>query len=87
MLDCKAIATPMESNLKLLCDASSETIDATMYRRMICSLMCLTNTRLDTCFFVNDLIQFLMDLRRAYSEEDHLGLLIQFEIQYGILVW
>ena len=31
MLECKAITTPMESNLKLLCDASSEPVDATMY--------------------------------------------------------
>ena len=31
ILDCKAITTPMESNLKLLCDASLETIDAMMY--------------------------------------------------------
>ena len=26
MMDCKAMATPMESNLKLLSDASSETL-------------------------------------------------------------
>ena len=32
MMDSKAMATPMESNLKLLSDASSETIDAMMYR-------------------------------------------------------
>ena len=33
MLYIKAIATPMESNLMLLCDASSELVDATMYHR------------------------------------------------------
>ena len=32
MMDCKAMATPMASNLKLLNDASSESVDATMYR-------------------------------------------------------
>ena len=32
MMDCKAMITPMASNLKLLSDASSESIDATMYR-------------------------------------------------------
>ena len=32
MMDCKAITTPMASNLKLLSDASSESVDATMYR-------------------------------------------------------
>ena len=31
MLDCKEMATAMASNLKLLCDASLEIIDATIY--------------------------------------------------------
>ena len=31
MLDCKEIATPMASNLRLLSDASSESVDAMMY--------------------------------------------------------
>ena len=50
------MATPMASNLKLLSDASSETVDATMYRQMIGSLMYLTNTRLDIFLAVNTLI-------------------------------
>ena len=33
MMDC--MTTPIASNLKLLSDASSETIDAAMYRQMI----------------------------------------------------
>ena len=31
MLDCKAIATPMESNLKLLCEDSSYSFDSMAY--------------------------------------------------------
>ena len=31
MMDCKVMTTPMASNLKLLSDASSKTVDATMY--------------------------------------------------------
>ena len=61
MMDCKAMAMPMESNLKLLNDASSESVDAMMYRQMIGSLMYLTNTRPDICFAVNTLSQFLTD--------------------------
>ena len=45
MMDCKAMATPMESNLKLLSDASSKTVDAMLYIQMICSLMFLTDRR------------------------------------------
>ena len=32
MMECKAMATIMAPNLKLLNDASSESVDATMYR-------------------------------------------------------
>ena len=32
MMDCKAMATPMASNLKLLSDDSLESIDATMFQ-------------------------------------------------------
>ena len=44
MMDYKAMATPMASNLKLLSDSSSDLIDATIYRQMIGSLMYLMNT-------------------------------------------
>ena len=56
MMDDKAMATPMASNLKLLSDTSSKSVDATMYCQMIGSLMYLTNTRPDICFAVNTLI-------------------------------
>ena len=39
------VTTPMASNLKLLSDASSETVDAMMYHQMIGSLMYLMNVR------------------------------------------
>ena len=32
MMGCKAMTTPMASNMKLLSDASSEAVDAAMYR-------------------------------------------------------
>ena len=31
MMDCKAMTTPMASNLNLLSDSLSESVDATMY--------------------------------------------------------
>ena len=55
IMDCKAITTPMSSNLKLLSDASLEAVDATMYHQMIGSLMYLTDTRPDILFVVNTL--------------------------------
>ena len=50
MIDCKAMATPMASNLNLLSDASSDLVDATMHIQMIGSLMYLTNMRPDISF-------------------------------------
>ena len=46
---------PMASNLRLLIDASSEMVDSTMYRPIICLLMYLKDTRPDICFAVNTL--------------------------------
>src|SRR5713226_2299697 len=63
MLECKAMATPMDSNLKLLADDLSELVDVTQYRQIIRSLMYLTNTRPDICFAVNTLSQYLVQLR------------------------
>jgi hypothetical protein len=57
MMDYKAMSTPMETNLKLLVDTSSEIVDVTLYRQMIGSLMYLTNTIPDICFVVNTLSQ------------------------------
>ena len=53
MIDFKAMTTPMTTNLNLLNDDTLEAIDATLYRRIIGSLMYLTNKRPDICFIVN----------------------------------
>ena len=68
MMECKAMDTPMASNPKLLSDASSEMVDATMYRQMIFSLMCLMNMIPYVFFVVNTLSQFLTDCCKAYFE-------------------
>ena len=52
--------------MKLLSDASSESVDAMMYHQMIGSLMYLTNTRPDICFSMNTLSQFLIDPRHVH---------------------
>ena len=60
------MATPMESNLKLLAGDSSESVDVTHYRQIIGSLMYLTNTRPDICFAVNTLSQYLVQPIRVH---------------------
>ena len=85
MLDCKDITTPMASNLKLLSDASLEAVDATMYRQIIGYLMYLTNTRLDICFSMNTLSQFLIDPRHAHLiVEKHILRYLRGTVDYGL---
>ena len=55
MIDYKSMTTPMASNLKLLSDAPSDTVDAMIYHQMICSLMYMTNMRPYIFFVVNTL--------------------------------
>ena len=55
MMDCKAMTTSMASKIKLLSDASSDSVDAMMYCQMIGSLMYLTKMRPGISFTVNTL--------------------------------
>ena len=66
MMDCKSITTPMTINLKLLSDKSSDFVDPTMYRQLIGSLMYVVNTRLDICFAVNALSQYMVEPRHVH---------------------
>ena len=85
MMDCKAMATPMASNLKLLSDASLEPVDSTMYRQMIGSSMYLTNTRPNICFAVNTLSQFLTDLRHVdLITVKHILSYLKGAVDYGL---
>ena len=85
MVDCKAMTTPMASNLKLLSEASSEMVDATMYCQMIGSLMYLMNTRPNIFFVMNTLIQFLTDARHVHQMvAKHIVRYLNGTIDYGL---
>ena len=84
MMDCKAMSTPMASNLKLLSDASLESIDDTMYRQMIGSLMYLMNMRPYIFFAVNTLSQFLIDPRHVHLiATNHILRYLRGTVDYG----
>ena len=84
-MDCKAMATPMALNLKLLSDASSKSFDAMMYCQMIGSLMYLMNTRPYIFFVVNTLIQFLIDLRNVHLiAVKHILRYLKGIVEYGL---
>jgi hypothetical protein len=68
MLDCKSITTPMIYNLKKLHDqaTSLDPEDPTIYRQIIGSLMYLVHTRLDICYTVNALSQFMCEPKHIH---------------------
>jgi hypothetical protein len=85
MMDFKSMPTPMATNMKLLSDTSSETVDATIYRRMISSLMYLTNMRPDICFAVNTLSQYMVEPRSVHLVvEKHDLRYLKGTIDYGL---
>jgi hypothetical protein len=53
-------------NMNLLAHTSSKIVDVTLYRHMIGSLMYLTITIPDTCFFVNTLSRYLVEPRHVH---------------------
>ena len=79
------MTTPVASNLKLLSDASLESVDAMMYHQMIGSLMYLTNTRPDICFAVKTLSHFLTDPRNVHLiAAKHILRYLRGTIDYGL---
>ena len=55
--------TLMDTNMTLLSDESLELVDMNQYRKIIGSLMYITNTRPYICFDVNTLSQYLVKPR------------------------
>ena len=85
MMDCKPMTTPMNSNLKLLQDDSSEAFDPTVYRQVIGSLMYLVNTRPDIWFVVNALRQYMVAPRQVHwTTAKHVLRYLKGTIGYGL---
>ena len=75
----------MASNLKLLSDSSSDSVDAMMYHQMIGSLMYLMNTRPNIFFVVNTLSQFLTDPRHVHLiATKHIPRYLKGTVDYGL---
>jgi hypothetical protein len=85
MMDCKSMATHMMINLNLLSDSSSYLVDPMMYRKLIGSLMYLVNTRLDICFAVNALSQYMVEPRHVHwMTTKHVLRYLRGTIVYGL---
>ena len=68
MTGCKPIATPIEQNAKLRFDVEEVLEDATLYRKVVGSLIYATLTRLDMCHDVGVLSQFMQVPRKPHMD-------------------
>eukprot|EP00253_Pinus_taeda_P014834 PITA_14834 len=59
MQDCKPATTPMEPGLKLSAQSSSLSVDETLFRQLVGSLIYLTATRPDISFAVSYISRFM----------------------------
>eukprot|EP00253_Pinus_taeda_P004141 PITA_04141 len=66
MRDCRPMAMPMITNWKKIDASEDKDVNPTLYRQLIGSLMYLINTRLDICYVVNTLSQFMVEPKRAH---------------------
>ena len=78
------MATPMDFNLKLLADDSSDLVDTTHYRQIIGSLMYLSNSRPDICFAVNTLSQYLVQIWVHLVAAKHVMRYLKGNIDLGL---
>eukprot|EP00253_Pinus_taeda_P001438 PITA_01438 len=66
MQDCRPMATPMVTKWKKINSSEDIEVDPTLYRKFIGPLMYMVNTRLDSCYAVNTLSQFMVEPKRAH---------------------
>ncbi|TXG53197.1 hypothetical protein EZV62_022366 [Acer yangbiense] len=59
MTNCKPVTTPIASNEKLQQDDGAEKVDPTIFRKLVVSLIYLTNTRPNIAFAVNLVSRFM----------------------------
>eukprot|EP00253_Pinus_taeda_P025121 PITA_25121 len=86
MEDCRPMSTPMITNWKKIDASKDKDVDPTLYRQLIGSLMYLVNTRLDICYTVNTLSQFMVEAKRAHwAVAKHVLMYLQGIIDYGPL--
>ena len=87
MQDCKSMSVPMTTNLTKLRDSttSSQSVDSTMYKQLIGSLMYLVHTRPNVPYTVNALSQFMFDPKHIHwVAAKHLLIYVRGTITYGL---
>ena len=66
LTDSKTIDTPVELNAHLTPSGGKPLSNPSLYRRLVCSLVYLTVTRLDISYVVHQVSQYLSEIGRAH---------------------
>jgi hypothetical protein len=86
MTGCRPMSTPLVKNWRKIDASDSKTIDSTVYRKLIGSLMYLVNTQLDIGFGVNSLNQFMVDPQKVHwIAAKHVLRYLRGTVEYGLL--
>ncbi len=68
MSDCKPVSTPMEPNVKMCANEGRVLEDATMYRKLVGSLINLTLTRPDISYVVGVVSRYMQNPKKPHLE-------------------
>lgn len=79
------IAEPKETNWKKIDASRDKEVDPTLYKQLIRLLMYLVNTRLDICFVVNTLSQFMVELKMVHGQQ--LGTFLNMCVEQSDMGW
>jgi hypothetical protein len=86
MMDCRPMSTPLVTNWRKIDATDPKTLDPTIYRQLIGSLIYLVNTRPDISFAVNSPSQFMVDPRRVHRiDAKHVLRYLRGTMEYGLL--
>ncbi|KAL0423113.1 UNVERIFIED_CONTAM: Retrovirus-related Pol polyprotein from transposon TNT 1-94 [Sesamum radiatum] len=86
MLNSKSILTPTEPHVKMCANEGQDLKDATMYQKLVGSLIYLTLTRLDISFVVGVMSRYLQNPKKSHLEAVHRILrYVKSTLGYGIM--
>jgi hypothetical protein len=86
MTGSRPMSTPLVTNWRKVDASDSKTIDPTIYRQLIGSLMYLVKTQPDINFTVNSLSRFMVDPRRVHwIVVKHVLRYLRGTLEYGLL--
>eukprot|EP01018_Ginkgo_biloba_P000011 Gb_36864 [translate_table: standard] len=66
MSDCKPLATPVDVGIKLSRNEESKSVNTTLYRQLIGSLIYLTSTRPDIAYALSLVSRFMIEPKEEH---------------------